>query len=79
LGLQQLGRFLIIAALVLAIAGALLWVFGRIGVGTQLGKLPGDLRLQGENWSCVVPITTSILLSVLLTLILSLLARFFGK
>ncbi len=76
MGPQQLGKILLLAALVLALIGGLLWVFGRAGVNVRLGSLPGDIRLHGEGWSCVVPITTSILLSLLLTVLLSLIARF---
>ena len=79
MGLQQLGRLLLLLALALAVLGGVLWVLGKTGATTRLGSLTGDLRLQGESWSCFVPITTSILLSLLLTLVLSLLARFFGK
>ena len=54
----------------------MLWLFGRAGIGARLGHLPGDVRLQGEGWSCFIPITTSILLSLLLTLVLTLIVRF---
>lgn len=75
--LQQIGRLIILGALVLALLGGVLWTFGRLGVGGKVGSLPGDIRFGGEGWSCFVPITTSILLSLLLTAILTVLARFF--
>ncbi len=74
--LQQVGKILILVAVGLALLGGLLWVFGRAGVGGKLGHLPGDIRIQGDSWSCFVPITTSIILSLLLTLILALVMRF---
>lgn len=40
-----------------------------------LGKLPGDIMIKRENWTFFFPITTSILLSLILTLILNLLKR----
>lgn len=76
MGPQQLGKILLFTALVLALIGGLLWIFGRAGVNVRLGSLPGDIRLHGEDWSCIVPITTSILLSLLLTILLSVIARF---
>ena len=73
--LQQLGKLLVVVSLGLALTGGALWLLGKAGLGTSLGSLPGDLKIQGEGWSCFVPITTSILLSLLLTLALWLIGR----
>jgi hypothetical protein len=73
--LQTLGKFVIVTGAAILLAGALLWLFGRLG----LGSLPGDVRLGGQGWSCFLPITTSILISLLLTLLLNLLLRFFSR
>ncbi|GAB4278808.1 MAG: hypothetical protein Kow0056_11450 [Coriobacteriia bacterium] len=72
--LQGLGKALALIGAAIALLGGVLWVGGRVG----LGSLPGDLRLEGEGWSCFVPITTSILLSLLLSLVATLLWRLFG-
>jgi hypothetical protein len=40
-----------------------------------LGRLPGDIHIQRGNWSFYFPLTTSILVSVLLTLVLTFLFR----
>jgi hypothetical protein len=40
-----------------------------------LGRLPGDIHVQRERWSLYFPVTTSILLSLLLTLLVNLLWR----
>ena len=40
-----------------------------------LGRLPGDIHIQRDNWSFYFPLTTSILVSLLLTLILTFLSR----
>ena len=74
--LQQLGKVLVLVAVGLALLGGMLWLFGLAGIGGRFGHLPGDLHLEGESWSCFVPITTSILLSLLLTLILTVVVRF---
>ena len=66
---QEIGRMLLIAAAVLAVAGALFLVAGRLG----LGRLPGDLVFRGRHVTVYLPIVTSILLSLLLTGILWLL------
>jgi O-antigen/teichoic acid export membrane protein len=41
-----------------------------------IGRLPGDIRVERENFRFYVPITTMILLSLLLTLIINLIKRF---
>jgi len=73
--LQQLGKLVLLIAATLALVGLLLMIGGRLG----LGSVPGDIKLRGEGWSCFVPIGTSILLSLLLTLALWAFGRFFGR
>lgn len=68
---EQLGRFLLITGLVVAAVGAVLLLAGRIG----LGRLPGDIVWEGENWRVYVPLGWMVLLSVVLTLLLNLLSR----
>jgi Protein of unknown function (DUF2905) len=72
--MNDLGRLLIGVGLVLVIAGGLLLLLGRTGF--PLGKLPGDISYRGRNVSVYVPLGTSILLSVVLSLVFYLLARF---
>ena len=71
--LTTLSRWLVLAGLVLAGIGGLLWVFSRLGV--PLGRLPGDFRFQSGGLTCFIPLASSILLSLLLTLIMNLIAR----
>jgi len=40
-------------------------------VGIPLGKLPGDIKIQGENASLYIPCMTSIILSIVLTIVLN--------
>jgi hypothetical protein len=58
----------------IALVGALLWVASRFF--PNLGELPGTIRIQGSGFTCLIPLLGSILLSVLLTIVLNLLARF---
>lgn len=69
--MKATGIALLILAAAIAVTGVLLLVGSKLG----LGSLPGDIKLSGENWGCFVPITTSILISLILTLILNLWAR----
>ena len=47
--------------------------------GIPLGRLPGDIRIEGENGLFYFPVTTSILVSVVLTIVLNLISRFLQK
>jgi hypothetical protein len=61
------GKFLILAGLLLVAVGLLTHFAGRIPF---LGKLPGDFHFERENFSFSFPLTTCILISLLVTLIL---------
>jgi hypothetical protein len=66
-----MARWLIILGIVLIVAG-LLWPWlTRLG----LGRLPGDIVIQRDNFRLYIPIATSIVISVVLSLILWLLNR----
>jgi hypothetical protein len=65
--LTGMGRILIVIGIVIAGVGLVLVVAGKIPL---LGKLPGDFLFRGKNISFYFPLTTSILISVILTLIL---------
>ncbi len=70
--MNELGKVLVIAGLIVAVVGALLW--SGIGKG-WLGRLPGDIHYTRGNFSFHFPIITCLLLSVLLTFIMWLLRR----
>jgi hypothetical protein len=72
--MNDLGRVLIGLGLLLLIGGGLLLLLGRTGI--PLGRLPGDISYRGKNFSVYVPLGTSILLSVLLSVVFYLLSRF---
>ena len=68
-----MGKILIITGIVLLAAGLLLtWAPGMLG---WFGRLPGDIRIERPSGSVFIPITSSILISLLLTLIVNLLFR----
>ncbi len=73
-GLASLGKLLLGVAAVLAVVGGLLLVADRFP-WLRLGRLPGDVAVERERFRLYVPLTTSILLSVVLTLVLWLLGR----
>ncbi|MBI3636249.1 MAG: DUF2905 domain-containing protein [Candidatus Rokubacteria bacterium] len=70
--MNDLGKLLIVLGLLIALAGVLLVVFGRI---PWLGRLPGDIRIERENVRFYFPLGTSILISVVLSLLFWLFGR----
>jgi hypothetical protein len=63
--MDDIGKLLIVFGVVIVIVGVVLVFFGRI---PWLGRLPGDIVIQRDNFSCFFPIATSILVSVILTI-----------
>jgi hypothetical protein len=70
-----IARFIIILGIVLIVIGGLLYLAGRLNL--PLGRLPGDIRIGSGNATCVIALGTSILLSIVLTVLLNLIGRFF--
>jgi Protein of unknown function (DUF2905) len=67
-----MGRALIIAGAVLLALGLFVQLVPHAG---WLGRLPGDLRIERPGFRLYVPITTSILVSLVLTALLQLIGR----
>ncbi|HEV2465206.1 MAG TPA: DUF2905 domain-containing protein [Acidobacteriaceae bacterium] len=68
-----LARLLIFLGLLLVIAGGLVYVLGLVGV--SFGHLPGDFAWRRKNLAVYFPLGTCIVISVVLTLVLYLIAR----
>ncbi len=71
---QALGKLLLAAAAVIGIVGLILLVFGD-----RLSSFPGTLRLEGQGFTCIVPILASILLSIVGTILLNLIIRWINR
>jgi hypothetical protein len=65
---RELGKWLLIGGFVLVALGAVLLLGARLPF--RLGRLPGDIAIEGRRGSFYFPVVTSLLLSVALTLIL---------
>jgi hypothetical protein len=74
---STLGKGIVVLGLVLVVVGGLVWLLGRTGL--PLGRLPGDLRIEGERVSCYVPIVSMILLSLVLTVVLNIIIRLLNR
>ena len=71
-GLEQLGRMLLMVGGAILLLGLLFMIGGKIPF---LGKLPGDIRIERENFSCVFPLATCLLVSLLLTVVVNVVLR----
>jgi hypothetical protein len=73
--MEQTGKLLIFAGIILVIAGVIIYFAGD--KFTWLGHLPGDIRIVRENVRFYFPVTTMIIISVVLTLLIYLFRKIF--
>jgi len=73
--MDNLAKALILFGIILVVAGILLYFGSKVGF-LGLGRLPGDIRVERDNFHFYFPITTSIVVSIVLSAILYLISRF---
>lgn len=71
------GRVLLVLGGALMLIGGLLYFLGKSGI--SFARIPGNIRIQSGNATCVFALGASIALSILLTLALNLIARFLNR
>ena len=76
--MENAGKLLVIAGTGIVILGAILWFAGGRGWLSWIGRLPGDIRVEGDKGGFYFPIVTCILVSVILSGVLALVRRFLG-
>ncbi|HYN16014.1 MAG TPA: DUF2905 domain-containing protein [Terriglobales bacterium] len=69
----NLGKMIIVLGAILVAVGLLLVLLGRTGL--PIGRLPGDIIYRRRNFAFYFPLTTSILLSIVLSLLFYFLSR----
>ena len=73
--MQQTGKIVILVGILLVLAGVVIYFAGnKFG---WVGHLPGDIRVEKENFSFYFPITTMILVSMAVSLIIKLIRWLF--
>jgi hypothetical protein len=77
--LNALGRLVIYLGIALVVLGGVLILSSRVPVLKHLGHLPGDIHIEGKNFSCFFPVTSMILISVLLSLALNIVLRLLNR
>ena len=66
------GTILVLVGLAIALVGVLVW----LGAFSWFGRLPGDIDYRGEDSRVFIPITSMIVISIVLTLIVNVVGRF---
>jgi hypothetical protein len=75
--MENLARFLVIGGILLILIGGGVYLAAKFGI--PLGRLPGDIHIEGKNGSFYFPVVTSIVLSLVLTIILNIIIRLFRR
>jgi hypothetical protein len=71
-GLEPLGRVLLVLGVALAITGLVIVLGSRIPF---LGRLPGDIMIERDGLTISIPLTTMLLVSLVLSVVLSVIGR----
>jgi hypothetical protein len=71
--MESIARYIMLGGIILFLLGGGLYLASKFGL--PLGRLPGDIRIEGENGSFYFPVTTSILVSVVLSVLLNMIAK----
>lgn len=70
--MQPFAKLLIVGGIIMVVAGVILLLSPRI---PWLGRLPGDIRIEGKNGSFYFPVVTCIIISIILSIIMNLIGR----
>ena len=75
--MENIARYLVIGGIILILLGGGMYLAAKFGL--PLGRLPGDIRIEGENGSFYFPVTTLILISIILTIVWNVIVRLLRK
>lgn len=75
--MQPIARIFIVLGIAFLVIGGLLFLLGKLNL--PLGRLPGDIRIEGKQGSFYFPLATCILISVVITILLNVFTRLFRK
>lgn len=72
--MERIAKIIILTGMILVVAGIIIWLLGD--KFRWLGRLPGDIRIERENFRFYMPITTMIIISIAVSAILWLIRQF---
>ncbi len=75
--MENIARTLMLGGIALFLIGCGIYLASKFGI--PLGRLPGDIRIEGENGGFYFPLTSSILVSVVLTIVVNVIIRLIKK
>jgi len=75
--MENIGRFLMLGGILLFVVGGSVFLAAKFGI--PVGRLPGDIHIERDNFSFHFPLASSILISIILTILLNVILRFWKK
>jgi hypothetical protein len=75
--MEDFGKLLITLGVIFLVVGTILVLLPKLNL--PLGNLPGDIKIERDNLRIYIPIASSILISVVLTLLLNLMVWILGR
>lgn len=75
--METIARYLMLGGIALFLIGGGVYLAAKLGI--PLGRLPGDIRIEGENGTFYFPLASSVLVSVVLTILLNVIVRLLKK
>ncbi len=75
--METISRYLMLGGIIIFLIGGGIFLAAKFGI--PLGRLPGDIRIEGQNGSFYFPLTSSILVSVILSILLNIITRLLKK
>jgi len=74
---ETISRYLMLGGIIIFLIGGGIFLAAKFGI--PLGRLPGDIRIEGHNGSFYFPLTSSILVSVIFSILLNIITRLLKK
>jgi hypothetical protein len=75
--METIARYLMLGGIALFLIGGGVYLAAKLGI--PLGRLPGDIRIEGENGTFYFPLASSVLVSVVLTILFNVVVRLLKK
>jgi len=72
---QQTGKYILIAGIFIVLAGIVIYFFHDYF--KWIGKLPGDIRIEKENFRFYFPLATMIVVSIVITILINIFKKIF--
>ncbi|EUA15055.1 hypothetical protein I546_1574 [Mycobacterium kansasii 732] len=72
---RNVGPFLVVAGIIIAVLGVLTWVGGLWWVG----RLPGDIRIERGNVRIYIPVVSMLVISIVGSIVLTILLHLFRR